>query len=60
MRVFSLINFQWNNTNGWVFDILEIEIKSFEGSFFMINFCKRFMYVNLLWFIKFRIYEQNN
>lgn len=49
MRI-VLINLEWNNYNGFMLDILNIEAGIKNGSLFGVNLDTSFCYVDLLFF----------
>lgn len=49
MRI-VLINLEWNNYNGFMLDILNIEAGIKNGSLFGVNLDSSFCYVDLLFF----------
>jgi hypothetical protein len=56
MMAISFINIEWNKYNGFVFQIGYICSNKIDGSFFSINFSKRFLYIEIFW-KEYKIYE---
>lgn len=44
----SIIRFEINNLNGFIFEIFNIEYKSFEGSFLGLHFAENHFIVEIL------------
>lgn len=61
MNLINLIEISWNNYNGFVFQILDLELKkpNISAPLLGINFSKDFLYI-YLFFKEIVIYERPN
>ena len=50
MKTIRLINIEWNNYNGFVFEFIEIELNNFDGTLLGLNFAKDMFNFDILFF----------
>lgn len=47
MRKITLIDLEWNNWNGFIFEVLAIELKNFEGALFGFHAAENHLIIEL-------------
>lgn len=60
MNRLNLINIEWNCYNGFIFRVLELESyrPNLDSALLGLNFSKRFLYVDLLFF-HLKVFDRN-
>jgi hypothetical protein len=47
MNSLTIFRFEINNYNGFIFEIIDIEYRSFEGALLSVHFAKDFLCINI-------------